>query len=64
MEQLKQIQVVLVVNNRCDILRAECRVTPIDNGFQVFGRDLIGGDVEAEDFEGKVCVGEVFPALL
>jgi hypothetical protein len=33
MEQLKQIQVVLVVNSRCDIFRAERRVTPIDDGF-------------------------------
>lgn len=43
---------------------AEGRVTPVDNGFQVGGGDLVGRYVEAEDAECEVGVGQVLPGLL
>lgn len=63
-EQFQEVQVILQMRQRHHVVRAERRVAPVDDGFQVLGRDFGGRDVEAEDLESKVGVGEVFPTPL
>ena len=62
-EEFKQVNVLLLVecDGRCDILRAECGVTAVDDVLEVCRRDLGRGDVEGEDLESEVCEGEVLP---
>ena len=47
-----------------NIFCAECRVAPFNDAFQVFRGDLGGGDIKADDLEGKFGVREIFPTLL
>lgn len=63
-EQLQEVQVILQMRQWHHVVRAERRVAPVDDGFQVRGRDFGGRDVEAEDLESKVGIGEVFPTPL
>lgn len=62
-EELEQVDVLLLVecDSRCNILRAERRVTAVDDVFEVGGWDLGRGDVAREDFVCKVLKGQVLP---
>lgn len=64
MEELEKVEVVLKLDQRCDLLGAECRVTSLDDGLKVVGGDFAAGDVEGEDLESEVGVGEILPAFL
>lgn len=63
MEQLEQVDVLLLIkrDGRCDILRAECGVTAVNDVLQVGGGDLRGGDVAGEDFVCEILEGQVLP---
>lgn len=63
MEKLEQIEVVLEMNERCDIGGAEGRVASIDDSLEVFGGDLGRGDVERHDIVGELGERKVLPAL-
>ena len=63
-EELEEVEVVLKLDQRCDVLGAECRVTSLDDSLQVVGGDFAAGDVEAEDLESELGVGEILPAFL
>lgn len=64
MEQFKQVEVVLEVDQRRNLLGAKGRVAAVDDGLEIGRGDLGCGDVEAEDLEGDVLVREVCPVLL
>lgn len=63
-KQFEKVQVVFQMDQRRDVLRAERRVTSVDDGLEVIGRDLGPRNVEAEDFESELGVREVFPVAL
>ena len=64
MEQFKQVEVILEVDQRRNLLGAKGRVAAVDDSFQIRRGNLGCGDVEAEDLEGDVLVREICPVLL
>lgn len=63
-EEFEEVEVVLKLDQGCDLLGAECRVTSVDDGLEVFGGDFAARDVEGEDLESELGVGEILPAFL
>jgi hypothetical protein len=62
-EKLEEVDVLLLVecDGRCDILGTECRVTAVDDVFQIGRWDFGGGDVAGEDLVCEVLEGQVLP---
>lgn len=62
-EEFKQVNVLLLVecDGRCDILRAECGVTAVDDVLEVCGGDFGGRDVAGEDLVCELFERVVLP---
>lgn len=56
MKQLEQVQIIIQMLQRRNLLRPESRITPIDDILQIVRGDLLGGDVQAEDLQRQLRV--------
>lgn len=67
MEQFQQVQFstcpAVQLLQRRDISCAESAVAPLYDVFQVILGDFVFGNVQAEDFKGKVLEAQVLPLL-
>lgn len=62
-EQFEEVYVIVEVNQRCRLRRAESRVALFNDLLQVLAGDLVLRDVQRHDLKGQVRKAEIFPAL-